>query len=187
MRRTGLHETARAYPVAEFCGALDRAGLGLVSFLEPARYDPRRYLPGGAEFADRVKALDPVARMAVAEQLAGNIKTHVAYVTHADRAAKAEARPTKPDLIPHLSGVAPQALAGQVQKKGGFSVTVDGHSFRIEIPRQAAALIARADGRASLGQIAAGQDWLAFSAAWGPVHRALTGFNLLHYSVGAKP
>jgi hypothetical protein len=29
-------------------------------------------------------------------------------------------------------------------------------------------------------------DWLAFGAAWAPVHRALTGFNLLHYSEGAR-
>jgi hypothetical protein len=39
-----------------------------------------------------------------------------------------------------------------------------------------------------LGDIAAAArlDWLAFAAAWGPVHRGLTGFNLLHYSQGAR-
>ena len=33
---------------------------------------------------------------------------------------------------------------------------------------------------------AARLDWLAFGAAWAPVHRALAGFNLLHYSAGAS-
>ncbi|MEM1298412.1 MAG: class I SAM-dependent methyltransferase [Pseudomonadota bacterium] len=181
-----LHSRDRAYSVDEFTAALERAGLGLVSFLEPRRYDPLTYLPKDPDLVERVKKLDPVERMAVAEKLAGNIKTHIAYVTHAGRAAKAEARPTKPDLVPRISGVDPQALAKQIHAKGGFTATVDGHGFRVEIPRASAPLIARADGRFSLGQIAAGQDWLAFSAAWGPVHRGLTGMNLLHYSAGAR-
>lgn len=187
----GLHDLLlnardRSYTVAELCGALDRAGLALVSFVEPARYDPMRYLPADPAFARRVAALDPVARMAVAEQLAGTLKTHVAYAVPRGRAAEAEARPTAPDLVPHLARAAPGALAQQVRSRGAVTVTVDGVSFRIDIPRQAAPLIARIDGRRALGEIAAGQDWLAFAAAWAPVHRALTGFNLLHYSTGAR-
>ncbi|HET7409780.1 MAG TPA: class I SAM-dependent methyltransferase [Paracoccaceae bacterium] len=186
----GLHDLLlnardRAYTVAELCAALDRAGLELVSFIEPARYDPLRYLSEGADYARRVDALEPVARMAVAEQLAGNIKTHVAYVAPKGR-GRTEARPTAPELVPHLARAAAGPLAAQVRAKGGFTVTTDGVPFRVAIPREAAPLIARIDGRRTLGQIAAGQDWLAFSAAWGPVHRALTGFNLMHYSAGAR-
>ena len=38
------------------------------------------------------------------------------------------------------------------------------------------------------GQIAAqaDADWLLFQQHWGPVHRGLTGFNLLHYSARAR-
>lgn len=187
----GLHDLLlnardRAYTVAELCGALDRAGLDVVSFVEPARYEPLHYLPADAEFARRVAGLDPLARMGVAEQLAGTVKTHVAYVVPRGRAAEAEARPTALDLVPHLARVAPGALAQQVRAKGSVTVTSDGVSFRIEIPGQAAQLIGRIDGRRSLGQIAAGHDWLTFSTAWAPVHRGLTGFNLLHYSIGAR-
>jgi SAM-dependent methyltransferase len=186
----GLHDLLlnardRAYAVDELCGALDRAGLDLVSLVEPARYDPLRYLPGDPEFARRAAALDPVARMTLAEQLAGNIKTHVAYAVPKGRGGT-EARPTKPDLVPHLARVSPPALARQVSAKGAVTVTADGVPFRLAIPREAAPLIARIDGRRTLGQIAAGQEWLAFSAAWAPVHKALTGFNLLHYSTGAR-
>ena len=181
-----LHSRDRPYTVEELISALDQAGLGLASMVETARYDPLSYLPDHEDFQNRVKGLDPSARMALAERLAGNMKTHIAYVAPADRAAKATARPTKPDLVPHLSGVASQALAQQVKARGGFSVTIDGISYRRDIPPSAAALIARIDGQAGLGQIAAGQDWMAFSAAWGPVHKALTGVNLLHYSTGAR-
>ena len=187
----GLHDLLlnardRAYTAAELVAALHGAGLELVSFVEPARYDPMRYLPTDAEFARRVAALDAVARMSVAEQLAGTIKTHVAYAVPRGRAAEAEARPTAPDLVPHLVRIAPGALAREVRAKGAVTVTPDGVPFRVEIARGAAPLIARIDGRRTLGQIAAGQDWLAFSVAWAPVHRGLTGFNLLHYSTGAS-
>ena len=186
----GLHDLLlnardRAYAVDELCGALDRAGLDLVSLIEPARYDPLRYLPGDPEFARRAAALDPISRMAAAEQLAGNIKTHVAYVVPKGR-GETMARPTKPDLIPHLARVAPSALAQQVRARGAVTVTTDGVPFRLAIPREAAPLIARIDSRRTLGQIAAGQEWLAFSAAWTPIHNALTGFNLLHYSTGGR-
>jgi SAM-dependent methyltransferase len=187
----GLHDLLlnardRAYTVAELVATLHGAGLELVSFVEPARYDPLRYLPPDPDFARRVGALEPVARMGVAEQLAGTIKTHVAYAVPRGRAAEAEARATAPDLVPHLARVVPSALAREVRAKGGVTITADGVPFRVEIPRAAAPMIAGIDGRRTLGQIAAGKDWLAFAAAWAPVHRGLTGFNLLHYSTGAR-
>jgi SAM-dependent methyltransferase len=181
-----LNARDRASTVAELLAALDRAGLEAVSFVEPARYDPLRYLPADPAVAQAVAALDQVARMAVAEQLAGTLKTHVAYAVPRGRAAEAEARPTAPDLVPHLARVPAGALAQQVHAKGAVTVSADGVPFRLDIARDAAPLIARIDGRRSLGEIARGQDWLAFGAVWGPVHRALAGFNLLHYSIGAR-
>lgn len=178
-----LHSRDRAYAVGELVAALDRAGLALVSMLEPARYDPLSYLPEG--FKDRVTALDPVTRMSVAENLAGNIKTHIAYAAPRAR-GRVEARPTKPDLIPHLSGIAPAALAAHVKAGKPFSLTLDGHKFRLALDPASAPLIGRIGGR-NLGQIAGDADWMTFQAGWGPVNRALTGFNLLHYSNGARP
>ena len=181
-----LHSRDRAYSVAELMSALERAGLGLVSFLEPARYDPLQYLPDSAQIEERVKALPPLQRMSVAEQLSGTIKTHVVYATHKARSEKAMARPTKPDLVPHLSGAPPVALAQTVSKQGGFTADLDGIDYRIEIPKSAAGLIAGIDGRRTLGDLAQGTDWMAFASAWGPVHRGLSGLNFLHYSAGGK-
>ncbi len=141
------------------------------------------YLPEA--FRDRVKALEVDARLSVGEQLAGNIKTHIAYAAPAARTAT-EARPVKRDLVPHLSGIAPLALARQVAAGKPFSVTLDGHRFTLDVPKSAAGFIGRI-GTQSLAEIAGDTDWMAFQAAWGPVHRTLTGFNLLHYSIGARP
>ncbi len=177
-----LHGRDRPYTVAELTGALGRAGLAAASFLEPARYDPLRYLPATPEIASRVAALSPVERAGLAEQLAGNMKTHVVYAARPGETA--EARPDRPDAVPHLKNAAPAALARHVAGRGSLTVRTDGLDYIVELPKAAAPLIARIGGGRSLGQIAgaAGLDWLGFAAAWAPVHRALTGFNVLHYS-----
>ena len=181
-----LHARDRAYSIADLIVAVERADLGLVSCVESVRYDPASYLPRTPEMRERVKALSPQERMSVAEQLAGNIKTHVVYVAAKARAGKCMARPTKPDLVPHLSGVAPGALAKQIQSKGRFTATFDGAEMTTELPKDAGVLIGRMNNQRTLGQMSAGEDWMAFSALWGPAHRALSGYNLLHYSVGAS-
>lgn len=181
-----LHSRDRPFTVNELGSALERAGLAVVSFLEPARYDPQRYLPGDPEFAERVKALAPLEMAGMAEQLSGNMKTHIVYAARPGECA--EAQPSRAAAVPHLKGVAPAALARQVAAKGGFSVDTDGMKYAIELPHGSAPLIAVIGGGRSLGDIAAAArlDWLAFAAAWGPVHRGLTGFNLLHYSQFAR-
>jgi SAM-dependent methyltransferase len=180
-----LHSRDRPYTITQLAEALERAGLEMVSVLEPARYDPMRYLPESDEIAERVAALPPLQRMALAEELAGNMKTHVAYAVRLG--GTVEASPGRAAAVPHLRGVAPAALARQVAAKGGFRVSSDGLDYQVKIPRNLATLIA-AIGERSLGEIAeaARLDWLTFSTAWAPVHRALTGFNLLHYSEGAR-
>ncbi|MEM6622544.1 MAG: class I SAM-dependent methyltransferase [Pseudomonadota bacterium] len=181
-----LHSCDRAYTITEFAHALTRAGLGLVSVLGRQRYDPGDYDWSAGELGARLKELTPLQRLAVGEQLSGTIKTHIVYATQAGREDKAEARPTKPTLVPHLAGVDPRALAHQIHQHGGFTATEDGQNLSVNVPRAAAPMIARVDGRTPLGAIAAGQDWLAFSATWAPAHRALTSMNLLHYSTGAR-
>ncbi|MEM7191092.1 MAG: class I SAM-dependent methyltransferase, partial [Pseudomonadota bacterium] len=180
-----LHSRDRAYSVSELTDALDRAGLALAGLLEPVRYDPMQYLP--AEMSGNVKALDENARRAVGEQLAGNIKTHIAYAVPTGR-AKTVARPTKPDLIPWISGVDPRALAREVQRNGRATVTLDGHGYPISIPAESAGALAAVGQGRTLEDIArtAGLDWMAFQTAWGPIHRALSGVNLIHYSIGAR-
>jgi SAM-dependent methyltransferase len=181
-----LHARDRPYTVGQLAAALEQAGLALVSFLEPARYDPLRYLPPSPEIAGRVEALAPLDRAALAEELCGNLKTHVLYAARPGETTVAA--PTSPEAVPHLRRGSPAALARHIAASGAITVTAGGLNHVIDMPRSAAPLVARIDGRRSLGAIAAGAglDWLAFSAAWAPVHGGLTSFNFLHYSRGAR-
>jgi len=184
-----LHARDRPYTVAELDAALGAAGLARVSFVERARYDPGRYLPGDPGYAERLARLAPAARAGLAEALAGNMKTHIVYAVPAGREGRAEARGANAEAVPHLRRVGAAALARQIAGQGGVTLSSDGLDYRLEIPARAAPLVAAIDGRRSLGAIAerVGLDWVAFSAAWAPVARTLVGFNLLHYSRGARP
>ncbi|MEM7423091.1 MAG: class I SAM-dependent methyltransferase [Pseudomonadota bacterium] len=177
-----LHARDRAYTVASLLGALETAGLGVAGWIESARYDPMLYLPAQPELEARVKALSDVDRLTVAEQLSGTIKFHVCYAVKADRSDKAAARPTKPELIPHLSGIRAGDLAKHIERHGRVTADFDGSPATLKVPRDAARHVARIDGQKSLAEIAGRTDWLAFSALWGPFSRAMTGFNLMHYS-----
>ncbi|MEL6794682.1 MAG: class I SAM-dependent methyltransferase, partial [Pseudomonadota bacterium] len=85
-------------------------------------------------------------------------------------------------------GMPAKALAGEIKRKGALKIDSDGLKHSLKIPPQASDLIALADGRLRLGDIAKarGLDWIAFAAAWAPVHEALTGFNLMRYSEGMR-
>ena len=173
-----LHSQDRPFDVATLLETLDVAGLRLSSFTQPAMYDPVDLLGDGVDAPD-----GPAQSMAVAEKLRGTIKTHVGYAV-LKGAKTATVAGTDPALIPHLKAGAPQAVAREVASKGRLRSTVGAEKLVLELPKPAAPLIALIDGRRSLGEIARGgrMDAFAFNAAWGPVHRALTGQGLLLYS-----
>ncbi len=184
-----LHGRDRPYTVTELDAALARAGLARVSFTEPALYDPARLLPDAPAYAERLARLSEGERAQLAEHLAGHIKTHTLYAARVADAPRAMARPSSAAAVPHVRGVAPGDLSRSVAAAGRIAARIDGVEIAAPMPREAAPLLALADGRASLGAIAGrlGLDWMAFQAAWAPAHRALTGINRLHYSRGARP
>src|SRR3546814_18977353 len=59
---------------------LGAAGLNLISFIEPLRYEPATYLKDPV-LLRALDSLSPEGRAAIAENLAGNLKTHVLYVS----------------------------------------------------------------------------------------------------------
>lgn len=179
-----LHGRDRPYAVADLIGALERAGLGLVSFVEYGRYDPARHLPPGEAFRVRLARMDPAARAALAERISGTMKTHIAYATLRGREGEAAATGDGPEDVPHLRGLDAGALARRVRAKGGVNATLDGSTYRLTLPRAGASALAQIDGRRSLGQIAkaVGCGWIEFLQIWTPTARELAGFNLLHYS-----
>ncbi|MEM9783240.1 MAG: class I SAM-dependent methyltransferase [Pseudomonadota bacterium] len=180
-----LHARDRPYTIDALAGALERAGLALVAPATPGLYDPERLLPDPARFAARLRVLDPIQRMALAENLSGSLKTHVVYAAPQDRAAVATGAVVT-DAVPRLRGLKAQALAEAVRRQGRIKATLAGMPFVLEIDRAAAPLLALANGRRDLSAIAAGSgmQWLGFAGLWGRAARTLTAFGLLHYSRG---
>lgn len=172
-----LHSRDRAYRVGEIDALLATAGLEATAFLEPARYDPANYLASPA----LRRAFDGLAapeRRAVAELLAGNIRTHVFYAVRQGRAAAAVARPDAPEAVPVLR----DRTAGNVKPNGVISADLDGVSVRFPLSRMAPAILARIDGQRSLGEIAADLklDQAAMTAQFAPLYAALNGLNKLY-------
>lgn len=170
-----LHSQDQAFDVTRLCQTLEDAGLGLSSFVEPARYEPERFIKVS-------EALSDVEKMAVAEKLDGTMKTHIGYA----RLLGSPSTPAKPSPkgVPNLKGVPAQALAKMVAAKGQIEIASDGEKNRLTLPKTSASLIAGIDGRRTLAQLqaASGLDPIAFNAAWGPASKVLTGWGLLWYS-----
>lgn len=174
-----LHSSDRPFSMPELMSALSHAGLDLAGVPEPALYDPAGLLPEGMSLPE---GLDEAATMALAENLRGTFKTHIAYVV--PKGARIAPPLGKPAAIPHLRGVAPARLAQAVAQKGGVRLTAGGGKITLTLPKSAAALIAGIDGRRDLAAIrkGAGLDPIAFGSVWGSVEKALTGFGQMHYS-----
>jgi hypothetical protein len=127
------------------------AGLQIVSFINPWRYDPDNYL-SDAKLRSRLATLSPLMRAGFAEMLAGNIKSHICYVAAAGRAASAMARPDDSAAIPVLREADGAAFARAI-KDDRISVRSDGLEMSFALPRLAGAILARIDGRQSLAEI----------------------------------
>ncbi|MGF1658169.1 MAG: class I SAM-dependent methyltransferase [Rubrimonas sp.] len=171
-----LHARDTPFTSDEVMAAVAAAGLDFVSFVEPARYDPATWAP--PELAARAAALPAPARAALAEKLAGGIRTHVFY---AGKGAPGLAK-IGPALRPRLRGGATAAaLAAAAAQGRAINAVADGAKRRAALPRSAAPILKLMDGRRRLGEIAQtlGRDWIAFAADYGPLHRTLTGHGLL--------
>ncbi len=174
-----LHAQDRPYTVGQLLDSLERAGLALSGFTQPALYDPAPFLPEGMAAPDC-----PKQRMELAEKLRGSLRLHVGYAVRAGKQDKSCANGTNPALVPHLKGVAAPALAAQIERKGRVGLTLGPEKEYLELPKKSAPLIARIDGRTSLANIAKalGMDPISFNAAWAPVHKGLGGYGVLLYS-----
>ncbi len=146
-----LHARDRAYGVAEIAALVEGAGLRLVGFVPPARYEPASYL-SDAGLLKRLSGLDPLARAGIAEALAGNLKAHVFYAVKKANPV-APPRPDRRDLVPVLSDLSADALARGLKPSGVLSIDADGLTLRLPLPRLAPAIAGLIDGRRTLAEI----------------------------------
>ncbi|MGF1628966.1 MAG: class I SAM-dependent methyltransferase [Kiloniellaceae bacterium] len=185
-----LHSQDRAYTVEEITALLRGVGLNLVSFIEPLRYEPTTYLKDPV-LLRQLGRLTPEDRPALAEKLAGNLKTHVFYVSKR-LAADTLARPEGPEAIPCLRVLDGARLAKAVQRELLLKGEFDGLALKFPLPRLAPAVLPWIDGRTSLGEIQSAlqgldprQEWDHFKAQFDQLYEVLGGLNhmLIRYPV----
>lgn len=171
-----LHSQDHAYDLLSLRDVLARTGWSLVGFPTQALYDLSR-------LTDVPDELDTWEAMAAMEKLLGTIRTHTAYVCASDAPRSAATGKTR-TRIPHLKGVQAAALAQNVAQGRKITVGSDGLSEALELPKEAAPLIAAINGRRSLNEIAAvtRMDPFAFGALWGKVEARLVPWGMLLYS-----
>ena len=171
-----LHSQDRAYGVADLIGALSLTGWELSGFTVPMLYDLNRITP-------RPPHLSDVEAMALAEKLNGTIRTHTAYAVPAGE-GRAAANGRNRSLVPHLKGIQAAQLTQAVAKGQVIKLSSDGVDGQLNLPKQAARLIAAVDGRRSLADIAAftKSDPISMGAIWSKVEAGLSAWGMLLYS-----
>ncbi|MEX0809452.1 MAG: class I SAM-dependent methyltransferase [Dongiaceae bacterium] len=150
-----LHARDRAFLLPELIELVSGVGLEIAALIEPWRYQPERYLNDPA-LLKQLAPLPWLARAAFAEQLAGNIKTHIAYLVRAGESADRIASPDDRSLIPVLKGFDGPALARSLKPGAGISVQVDGLTLKLPLPPRAGPILALVDGKRSIGEIVIG-------------------------------
>jgi len=179
-----LHSQDRSYSVPEIAELVSGSGLNLISFIEPLRYDPATYLKDPV-LLRQLGGLANLERAAVAEQLAGNLKTHVFYLSRRT-AADTLAWPDGPQAMPVLRVLDGARLAKAVQRDLVLKGEFDGLALKFPLPRLAPAVLPWIDGRTTLGEIQQAlqnldprQDWDHFKAQFDLLYQVLGGLNHL--------
>lgn len=177
-----LHSTDRAYRVPDLLSEIESAGLRLISFIDPLRYDPSTYLSG--DLQARARELGRGEQAALAEDLAGNLRKHICYVVRQDRSDDPVAEPT-PDTVPVFRDPETAATFKAMPEGSDLPVGIDGLTLTVPLPRTAKAILDQVDGRRPLSKIrrrVKGPAAKTLDADMKAVFSALTGFSKLFLS-----
>ena len=145
-----LHSCDRAFTVPDIGAMAAAAGLRVVAFLEPVRYEPATYMSDPV-ISRQMSSLPLLERAAFAERLAGNLRTHVFYATRAG--FDTVARPEDTSAIPVLRDMDAQKLAAGLQPGSPLVANLDGFPWRAQLPSLAPRIIAQIDGRKTVAEI----------------------------------
>ncbi len=171
-----------AYGIAEFLALLDGAGLEAAALMEPARYDPDLLLPD-PRLRARAQALPPLERAVLAENLAGNMNTHVVYAVRKG-AAPPEPDATAADAVPVAREMPAEVIAQRIAPDGTFALEFGRLVVPLPLPPLARPILGLVDGQRSVGAIlealrGKGIAPAQAAAAWAQSWRALSRANRL--------
>ena len=175
-----LNPRDRAYDVSALAALLHDAGLAITCFMEPMRYDPTLMLPD-PKLRARLATLDPIERAALAEDLAGNMSTHVVYVVRAAE-QRAAPDPMDPAAIPIAREMPALEIARNIRPDGTLPFVFDGLRVPVAVPPLASAILRLIDGTRTVGAIAAdlaarGTTPETFDKSWRQTYDALSATN----------
>lgn len=148
--------------------------------MEPARYDPALLLPD-PRLRERIAALPERVREAVAEDVAGNMATHVAYVRRASEPVmRADAR--APDAVPIMREIPGIELARMMGPDDRLPFAFGTLQVTIALPPQARGILPLIDGERTLADIAAimetrGLSASRFARVWDQMFTTLESLN----------
>ena len=175
-----LNPRDRAYDVPALSRLLSEARLAVTAWIEPLRYDPATYL-ADPKLRALAAALDPVARAALAENLCGNLSTHVVYCRRADEPV-VTADPFAAGSVPIAREMPGQDLAAAILPDGVLPMLFDGLRVPVPLPKLGAAILRLIDGQRSVGGIEAelvgrGMDVTTVRRAWRETWERMNALN----------
>lgn len=147
-----LNPRDRSYTITAFVALLNRAGLEPTCLMEPARYNPALFLPD-PKLRAKLAELPPLEQAAIAEELTGNMATHVAYVV------RRGAAPTRPDpldydSIPIMREIPGVELAKQMRPDNTLPFAFGTLLVPIALPPQIRGILPLIDGERTVGDLA---------------------------------
>lgn len=175
-----LNPRDRAYDIGAFLRLIHGAGLEVSCLMEPARYEPAHFLPD-PRLRARLEELPFEERASVAEQLTGNMATHVAYVV---RGGETVERPDCLDrsAVPIMREIPGVELARQMTPDHRLPFAFGTLTVPFALPPQTRGLLPLIDGERTVGDLAAmlesrGVGSAQFDRVW---HEAFTTLESLN-------
>ncbi|MFH7810617.1 MULTISPECIES: class I SAM-dependent methyltransferase [Acetobacter] len=147
-----LNPRDRSYTITDFLALLDQAGLEPTALMEPARYDPGLFLPD-PRLRARLSTLPWQTQAAIAEDLAGNMATHVAYVVR-KHAAPEKPDPQNPEAVPIMREIPGAELAKQMTPDNMLPFHFGTLVVPIPLPPQTRGILPLIDGERTVGELA---------------------------------
>jgi hypothetical protein len=185
-----LHARDRAFDVFQFESLIATAMLRIVTYIQPALYEPASYLTDPA-LIKAVSDLPRAQRAGMAERLAGNITKHIAYLAPSCRSENITATPNNSKAIPIL-GDANGSVLSEAARRGRIITKYLGTELSCPMPRLAPAILRRIDNETSIeaiyqdiAKVDSSLSRKVFNEAFLQTFEGLNGLNLMWLKVRA--